>query len=403
MLAAMILPPGPIGMVGGGQLGRMTVLAGRRLGYRFAVYEPPGGGGAVAACPAGQVADREVRAAYGDTEALAAFARTCKVVTYEFENVPAAALEAIARHAPVFPAPGINHIAQHRRREKEWLRKNGFPTAPFAIVRNAAELQEAAADIGLPAILKTAAFGYDGKGQLRLDSTSDLATSWDAFAGAHAREADFAGVLEGFVDFSAEYSVTVARAADGTEVAFPVAENVHRNGILDLTVAPARIAPGLADAAVELGTNLARSLGLVGVLTVELFLTRDGRWLVNEMAPRPHNSAHHTIESCTLSQFDLHVRAVAGLPLMAPRLRAPAAMVNLLGDAWTPPGATTPEAEPWFVPALLAEDGVFLHLYDKGEPRAGRKMGHFTVLADSAEAARTRALALREQVFGPRR
>lgn len=398
----MILPPGPLGMVGGGQLGRMTILAGRRLGYRFSVYEPPGSSGSIDPCPAGRVADHEVRAAYSDTAALVAFARTCRAITYEFENIPAAALEALATVTPVHPAPAINRIAQHRRREKEWLRANGYPTAPFVVVHSAAELATAAAEVGLPAVLKTAAFGYDGKGQRRLSPGEDLNAAWSAFAGAAAHDPDFAAVLEGWVDFAGEFSVTIARAAGGSEAIFPLAENTHRQGILDVTIAPARLDAAHAAAAGELGSNLARSLGLVGVLTVELFLTRDGRWLVNEMAPRPHNSAHHTLESCTVSQFDLQVRAIAGLPLVPPVLRSPAAMVNLLGDAWTRPGAVHPEAEPWFAPLLLAEPDVFLHLYDKGEPRPGRKMGHFTVLAPTAEAALARATALRERIFGGR-
>jgi 5-(carboxyamino)imidazole ribonucleotide synthase len=372
----VIAPGATIGILGGGQLGRMTALAARTMGYGVAVLEPESG------CPAGMVADHEFNAPYTDLAILDRLLEVADVVTYEFENVPVAAAQHAAARRPTHPAPGILHICQNRAREKQFLRDAGFPCAPFAIVTSATELAAAVGAIGLPAVLKTAAFGYDGKGQRKLaaGTTPDWAVVWREFGAERA-------VLEGFIDFELELSVIVAANGAHEITVFPVAENIHTNHILDFSIVPARIPPRAAQNAADIACGIAETLGLAGLLAVELFLTRDGRVLVNELAPRPHNSGHWSLDGAQTSQFEQHVRAVCGLPLGDPRHLRPTVMVNLLGDLWA---AGAPD---WT--RILRDPGAKLHLYGKSQPRPGRKMGHVNVLADDVEDALQRARAIK--------
>lgn len=373
-----ILPGSTIGILGSGQLGRMLAIAARQLGYRVAVYSPD------TDTPAGQVADVEAVGDYLDEERLADFAQRVSVLTFEFENVPSVASEVAARHTIVRPSGNVLHITQERLREKTFLRDNGFPTTPFREVRTYADLHAAARDLGLPAVLKTASFGYDGKGQQKVYAQSDPATVFANLGGA-------TGIYEAFVDFEKEISVVAARTTDGKFAAFPVFENRHANHILDVTFAPAAIGPTLAKEAVDLAAGILDKLGVVGLLTVELFVTRAGQLLVNELAPRTHNSGHLTMDACVTSQFEQQVRAVCALPLGSTALRAPAAMANLLGHLWE-------RGEPHWA-AALADPHVKLHLYGKAEPRKGRKMGHLNACGRSVEAAIARVVAARERLL----
>jgi len=306
----MRLPPlepgATIGMLGGGQLGRMSLLAGRRLGYRFVVLDPAG-----LDAPAAPVADVVIATPYDDLEGLEELARRSDRVTLEFENIPAAAVERLARSVAVCPGSEVLSVCQHRQREKEWLRDAGFPCAPFAVVGSAAELTLAVAALGTPCVLKTAAFGYDGKGQIKLEAGTDLRAAWESL-GHHT------GVVEKWITFEDEFSIICARNASGQVSVYPLFENVHRNHILDTTFWPARIGAEREAEAAELGRSITAALGVVGLLTVELFLTEDG-WVVNEMAPRPHNSGHITFDAAWTSQFEQHIRAVCGWPLGDPR------------------------------------------------------------------------------------
>ena len=373
-----LLPGAKIGVMGGGQLGRMFAIAARQMGYRVHTFSPEKDG------PAAQLSDQATAASYDDEEALTNFARAIDVLTFEFENIPAATIAWASRGRIVRPRGEILLIAQNRLCEKEFLSGAGFPVAPFRRIANATDLTSAVEAIGRPAILKGAAFGYDGKGQQRIDLETDLATIW-------AGREDELCVLESLIDFEKEISLIVARGPDGATAVFPVCENIHRNHILDVTLAPARIEERVASAARELTCEVATSLDLVGLLTVEMFLNRDGGLIINELAPRPHNSGHWTIEGCVTSQFEQQVRAVCGLPLGATGLLRPAAMVNLLGDLWS-------KGEPnW--PAALAESNVHLHLYGKRQPRPGRKMGHLTAVAETADVAAASALRARERLL----
>jgi 5-(carboxyamino)imidazole ribonucleotide synthase len=371
------LPGSTIGVMGGGQLGRMFAMAARRMGYRVHTFSPEKDG------PAAQLSDHATAASYEDEAAVAHFAGAIDVLTFEFENIPAATIEWASREQIVRPRGEILLIAQNRLREKEFLAGAGFPLAPFRRVASAADLTNAVEAIGRPAILKGAAFGYDGKGQQRIDPGSDLAAVWEG------RE-DEVCVLERVIDFDQEISVIVARGPDGTTAVFPVCENIHRNHILDLTLAPARIELRAANAARELARAVAHSLDLVGLLAVEMFRTSDAELVINELAPRPHNSGHWTIEGCVTSQFEQQVRAVCGLPLGATALLRPTAMVNLLGDRWS-------RGEPNWA-AALAVPNVHLHLYGKHQPRPGRKMGHLTAVGDTVDAAVASALRARENL-----
>lgn len=376
---APIRPGATLGLLGGGQLGRMFALAARRLGYRVHALDPGHD------CPAGQVADLEVRAHYNDVYAAQALAKGVDVMTVEFENIPAATLEAVAQVCPMHPGASVLHTVQHRLREKTFLQEFGFPVTPFRVINSLADLKAAVAELGLPSVLKTASFGYDGKGQQKLVEGTDLQEAFRALDGVQ-------GILEAWVPFEKEVSVVAARSASGETAVWEVAENDHVHHILDTTVMPARIPEASAREAQRLALAITDALAMVGVLCVEFFLLPDGGLLVNEIAPRPHNSGHATIDACLTSQFEQQVRAVCGLPLGDPALLRPAAMAQLLGDLWPEDGQPAWER-------LLAHPDVKLHLYGKEDPRQGRKMGHLTALADTAEAALEKVLAAREALI----
>jgi 5-(carboxyamino)imidazole ribonucleotide synthase len=361
-----LLPGATIGVMGGGQLGRMFAIAARRMGYRVHTFSPEENG------PAAQFSDRATAASYEDEAAVTGFARAIDVLTFEFENIPRRTIEWAGREQVVRPGGEVVLIAQNRLREKEFLAGANFPVAPFRRIASVADLTSALEAIGRPSILKGAAFGYDGKGQQRIDPETDLHAIW-------SEREDAECVVERVIDFEKEISVIVARGADGQTAVFPVCENIHRHHILDLTLAPARIAERFAEAARDLACEVAKRLELVGLLAVEMFLQDNGELIINELAPRPHNSGHWTIEGCVTSQFEQHVRAVCGLPLGRTDALRPAAMANLLGEIWA-------EGEPDWA-AALAEPDVHLHLYGKREPRARRKMGHLTARATTIEAA----------------
>jgi 5-(carboxyamino)imidazole ribonucleotide synthase len=373
-VTAPILPGATLGVLGSGQLGRMFAMAARRMGYRVHTLSPDDD------TPTGQVADVEVSAAYDDLDAIGAFARNVDVVTFEFENVPAATAEAAAQHAPVRPSGLILHVTQQRAREKGFLADRGFPVTPFAWIRSLADLQAGIAQVGPDAVLKTASFGYDGKGQVRVRSPEDAEAAWGRLGRQEA-------VLERFIDFEKEVSMIVARGAAGWTVTFGLVENTHARHILDTSIYPARVAPGVQARASEIVRALADAIDLVGVLCVEFFVARDGELLINELAPRPHNSGHLTIDACLTSQFEQQLRAICGLPPGAVDLVRPAAMVNLLGDLWQ---RGTPD---WAAACMVP--GVKLHLYGKADPRPGRKMGHITALGPDVEAALASALQAR--------
>jgi len=368
MRPSPILPGATLGVLGSGQLGRMFTLSARQLGYRVHVYSPD------TDTPAGQVGDVEIAAAYEDLDRVREFARGVSVVTFEFENVPSPTSRAAAEVVPVRPDGHVLHVTQQRLREKTFLQDGGFPVTPFRAIRTTGDLESAVRDLGLPGVLKTANFGYDGKGQQTLRPGANLAAAFGALKGSE-------GIYEAFVDFEQEISVIAARGLDGQAAVFPVFGNSHDRHILDVTVCPAPVASGLAAEAMTMARGILESLKVVGLLTVELFVTRDGRLLVNELAPRPHNSGHLTLDACVTSQFEQQLRAVCGLPLGATDLRRPAAMANLLGDLWEEAGGV-PD---WS--AALSDPEVRLHLYGKSDARRGRKMGHLTATANTAEAA----------------
>jgi 5-(carboxyamino)imidazole ribonucleotide synthase len=360
------LPGATIGLMGSGQLGRMFSIAARRMGYRVYVFSPEKD------TPAGQFADKEVTAAYEDEAAVRGFAKGLDLLTFEFENIPRQTIDWCAAECEVRPAGSILHIAQNRLREKDFLSAAGIPVAPYRAVHSAQELAAAIRKIKLPAILKSAAFGYDGKGQRLITETGSVEEIWRQRPGDEL-------ILERSVDFDKEVSVIVARGPDGSMKTFPVCENLHRDHILDITVVPARISPKVESSAADLARTIAEKMELIGLLAVEMFLQRDGSLLVNELAPRPHNSGHWTIEGCATSQFEQHLRAVCGLPLGSTEILQPSAMANLLGDLWQ-------AGEPNWA-AALGIGGVHLHLYGKHHPRPRRKMGHLTALASNAEGA----------------
>ncbi len=371
------IPPGAtIGVMGGGQLGRMFALAARHMGYRIHVFTPDHDS------PAAQVSDYVTEADFRDEKAVRDFARTLNLLTFEFENIPNETIELCARECEVRPAGAILETAQHRLREKTFLAENGFPLAPFRPIRSSAELVSAVDQIGRASILKTASWGYDGKGQQSI-SSRDLNDVWKT------RSADEL-ILERAIDFEKEISVIVVRNPLGNIRAFPVAENTHRDHILDVTTVPAIVSEKVAREAVRIASEIAEKLGVIGLLAVEMFLDKNGDVLVNELAPRPHNSGHWSIEGCATSQFEQHVRAVCGLPLGSVELFRPTAMANLLGELWR-------TGEPVWE-AALALPNVHLHLYGKHEARPRRKMGHLTATADSAEKAATIVRKAREKL-----
>lgn len=369
-----ILPGATLGVMGGGQLGRMFALAARAMGYRVHVLDPEADG------PAGQVADRVFCGAYDDLDLVRQFAESVDVVTFEFENVSADAARIASEHAPVRPSGDVLHTAQNRAREKGRLHEAGLPVTPFSRIEQESDLEAAVAELGLPAVIKTASSGYDGKGQMRVENEADAKAAWEALGGVEL-------VYEKMIPFTQEISVVAARGIDGEVQCFEPFENEHTNHILDLTVCPARISEALRDAAIDVGTRTMQALDVVGVLCIEFFVVDGSELMINEIAPRPHNSGHLTIDACVTSQFEQQVRSICGLPLGSPALLRPAAMANLLGDLWEP-------EEPDWAAALECAD-VKLHLYGKAEARVGRKMGHLTVTADSVDEAAALALAAR--------
>jgi len=374
-----ILPGAMLGVLGGGQLGRMFVHAAQAMGYRVTVLDPD------AQAPAAAAADRHLCAAYDDLAALDQLADTCLAVTTEFENVPAEAMRRLARRTRVAPSAEAVAIAQDRIREKNFFRDAGLGVVPFAVVRSAADITPEACGGCLPGILKTARLGYDGKGQMAVATIDEVRTAFASLKGVEC-------ILEKRVDLANEVSVVLARGDDGTVRCFPVGENRHRHGILDLTVVPARVSSEVTRTAVAMATRLASALGYVGTLGVELFVQADGTVLVNEIAPRPHNSGHYTQDATVCSQFDQQVRALCGLPLGDPALMSPVAMLNVMGEMWA---GGTPD---WA--AVMACDGARLHLYGKKEARPGRKMGHINVLAADSDAAAAAAETLRGALAG---
>jgi 5-(carboxyamino)imidazole ribonucleotide synthase len=396
----------------------MFAIAARRMGYRVHTYSPD------TDTPTGQVADVEVTAEYEDLEAVRGFARGVSVVTFEFENVPYASAQAAAEITPVRPGGQVLHTTQHRLREKTWLSTSGFPVAPFRAVRSEAETIQAVREVGTcgaaggggaaaagggalvageaqggRAIVKTAGWGYDGKGQVRVNSVIDAGAAWRQLAQTGTTEA----VVEGLIDFDREVSVMVARGVHGQITDWGVFENQHVNGILDLTIYPARLPPDITAQARTIAHNVAEKIGLVGVLCVEFFVTRSGQLIINELAPRPHNSGHLTFDFSVTSQFEQQLRAVCGLPLGdttwlmsgGPNAHGGAAMAQLLGDLWLPHGQ--PREPNWNT--ALQDTGVKLHLYGKHEPRPGRKMGHLSVAAPTPDEAIRRVLTARQALL----
>lgn len=367
-----------IGVIGGGQLGRMIALAARQMGVRTVIWT----GGLEA--PAVEVADEVIDLPFDDKAALKDFCSRVTVSTVEFENIPRETLEAVAHCTGLHPSPHAITICQNREREKNFLREHGIPHTWFAVISSADDLAAAMAKLNGPGVLKTADFGYDGKGQIKLEGSENPAAIWAAFDAPRA-------VLEAWVPFEKELSVMVARGADGEMVAYDAAENRHRHHILDISIVPARVSPAVALEAAAIARRVAEALDYRGILGVEFFLKSDGSLLVNEMAPRPHNSGHHTIDACATSQFSQQLRAVIGMPLGSTRLLTPVVMLNLLGDFWL--DETTP---PDWLP--LFEDGeVGLHLYGKRHARGRRKMGHANFLGTTTELALARAEAMKSQ------
>lgn len=371
----MILPGATVGVLGGGQLGRMFTLQARTMGYRVVVLDPD------PQSPAGTVADHHIQGPYDDERALAELSARCAAITTEFENVPAGALERLSRSSLVRPPVEAVATAQDRIAEKTFFQNHGFATAPFRPVQSQRDLVNALAEVPFPAVLKTSRLGYDGKGQATLESKDEALRAFERFGGVPC-------VLEERIDLECELSVILARGADGDIVPFPAAENRHRDGILETSVVPARISERLSVEARELATSVAKAMEYVGVLGLELFVARGGQLLVNEMAPRPHNSGHYTMDACSADQFEQQLRALCGLPLARPWLMSPVAMINLLGDLWR-------DGEPRWEEALK-RPGVRLHLYGKAEPRPGRKMGHLNCLAPEPARALTTALETRD-------
>jgi 5-(carboxyamino)imidazole ribonucleotide synthase len=382
--APAAVPPGAwLGLLGGGQLGRMFCMAAQSLGYKVAVLDPG------SESPAGSVADRHIVADYLDAQALATMRELCRGATTEFENVPAAALEFLSRDLRVTPSAASVAIAQDRISEKTFISGHGFPVAPFTILREASDVSRVDAAL-LPGIVKSARFGYDGKGQIRVRTHDDVANAFAAMDGK-------ACVLERMIDLDGELSVIVARNDDGDVATWPVAQNHHRNGILDVSIVPARIAAEVAREARAIATALAAALDYRGVLCVELFIARGDGLLVNEIAPRPHNSGHYSIDACVTSQFEQQARVLAALPMGDTRQHTPAVMLNLLGDIWF---ADADAREPDWT-RVLAHPQAKLHLYGKREPRRGRKMGHVTCLGATLDEALATAQAIRRELRIP--
>ncbi len=377
-MTKVIAPGATLGVLGSGQLGRMFAIAARRMGYRVHTFSPGDD------TPTGQVADVEVTASYEDLDALRAFARLVDVVTFEFENVPIEAIDALEEHAPVRPSGVALHTAQQRGREKTFLADRGIPTVPFMPAATLDEMFSAVEQVGTPAVVKTTAFGYDGKGQHKVTKPGDVEHVWTAIGHQEA-------VVEKYISLQTEISVIAARGLDGEIKEYAPFENRHLHHILDLTTAPAAVPEAVAKRAVEITRTILEELQYVGVLCVEFFVSTDGELLVNEMAPRPHNSGHLTFDAAVTSQFEQQLRAICGLPLGSTDLVRPAAMANLLGDLWV-------DGDPNWAAAMRMPE-VKLHLYGKDGPRPGRKMGHLTALARTAQEAQDRVIAARDALL----
>jgi 5-(carboxyamino)imidazole ribonucleotide synthase len=366
-----ILNPGStIGIIGGGQLGRMLAIAARQMDYRTVVLDPDPN------CPTSQVADGQVTAAYASRDASMQLARSTDVVTYEFENVDADSVSAAAELKPVHPSPDVLRTAQHRLHEKNALLKAGIPVAPFRNVESLNDLQSASDALGYPMVLKTATQGYDGKGQVIITRAEDIKQSYEKLNKGRTEL-----IVEQFIPFKMEISTICARTVDGKTATFPPSENIHRNHILDVSIVPARIDESVIENARSLAADIALQLDVVGLISVEMFVTKENEILVNELAPRPHNSGHYTMDGCDTSQFEQLVRVLAGMPIVEPKLHSPTVMVNLLGEVWEETDGN-PDWE-----RALELPGVSLHLYGKSEARKGRKMGHINVVADTVEDA----------------
>ena len=372
-----ILPGSTLGMLGGGQLGRMFTIAARTMGYEVIVLDPD------KESPAGKLATTHICADYADQSALEQIAKSCDAITTEFENVPASTLETLAKTKPVRPGAKAISIAQDRIQEKNFLKDNGFYTAPFAVIHSLEDLKNNISEIGTPAILKVSRFGYDGKGQFGINTESDIEKAWQTLEGE-------ACVLEQRMPLDIEVSVVLARGTEGEVVTYPVSENIHEAGILDVSVVPARIDSDLETKVINMAKNIATALDYVGIMAVEFFIS-NGKILVNEIAPRPHNSGHFTLDACMTDQFEQQVRAVCGLPLGETTLLSPVVMINMLGDIWH-----NGKAPKW--QKLLDHPNVKLHLYGKREARPGRKMGHFNVLSENIDDALKLAEDLKQQL-----
>jgi len=373
MMNSMILPGATIGMIGGGQLGRMFVIAAKYLGYKVIVLEPGNDS------PAGQVADEQLVAAYDDPQALAEFSRRCDVITTEFENIPASVLDDLSQSCLVHPSAEALGKTQDRIVEKDFISSCGLLPVPYGVIRTRSDVETAIEAIEFPAILKTARFGYDGKGQITVNNPDEVVAAFQSHQSAEC-------VLEQRIDLHCEISVVIARNAHGETETFPISENIHRDGILFQSIVPARVDEDIARSAIVAAEHIARKLEYVGVLAVEFFVTRQGQLLVNEIAPRTHNSGHYTIDACITSQFEQQVRTVCNLPFGATTLLSPVVMTNLLGDLW---GESRPD---WT--KVFDSSASKLHLYGKDAAKPGRKMGHYCTLADSAKAAEAEAISI---------
>lgn len=379
---SLLNPGSTIGIIGGGQLGRMIAMAARQMDYKTVVLDPDPG------CPTGQVADGQITDAYSSRDASRSLARTSDVVTYEFENVDADSVSAATEFVPVHPSSSVLRTTQHRLHEKNALLKAGVSVAPFRAVTSLEDLHNAGPDLGYPMVLKTVTEGYDGKGQVIITRTEDIENAYDSLNARHVEL-----IVEQFVPFKMEISTICARTSDGKTATFPPSENIHRNHILDISIVPARIPDSVIENARLLAADIAVQLDVVGLIAVEMFVTKENELIVNELAPRPHNSGHYTMDGCDTSQFDQLVRVLAGLPIAEPKLHSPTVMVNLLGEIWV-----DTDGDPDWARAVEMP-GVSLHLYGKAEPRVGRKMGHINVVADTVEDALCIAIEARDRAW----
>ena len=381
-LESPLNPGSTIGIIGGGQLGRMLAIAARQMDYKTVVLDPDSN------CPAGQVADRVIRSEYSDIKASSELAALADVVTYEFENVDADSVSSAEKHKPVRPSSSVLRTTQNRLHEKKALLEAGIPVANFRKVDSLKDLEDAASVLGYPMVLKTATEGYDGKGQSIIHGDHDLANSYDHL---NARNVEL--IVEQFVSFKAEVSTICARTIDGMTATFDPSENIHRNHILDTSIVPARIDESVSDKARIIATNIAEKLDVIGLIAVEMFVTQENDIVVNELAPRPHNSGHYTMDGCDTSQFEQLVRVLAGMPITLPKLHSPTVMVNLLGEIWEDTGGN-PDWQ-----RALELPGVSLHLYGKSAARVGRKMGHINVVSETVEEALYIAAEARERAW----